>query len=191
LKLLGGTNLSPESSESGKRVSIIESVQTPLGFFTLAILVLEAILLGESLTTGRIEPWMPILLIAVVIVFVFVLVLVKPSAVGVLQKTERSEITVTMMFPKEHSNVNFNIGCGELSIKPKGKKRTTETFTPTAKYEGGWYHTLPSHVTLEDQIRISLKDTTGKTWKTKPFIPRAIAQNLELDPAPVPADGGG
>lgn len=188
MKLLGGTNLSPEETKSKTRVSIIESVQTPLGFFTLAILVLEAILLGESLTTGRIEPWMPILLIAVVIVLVFVLVLVKPSAVGVSQKTE---ITVTMMFPKGHSNVNFDFECGELSIKPKGKTRTTEKFTPTAKYEGGWYHTLPPHVTPEDQLFISLKDTTGNTWKTKPFIPRAIAQELELDPAHVPADGGG
>ncbi len=165
-------------------------MKTPLGFFTLAIVILEGILLAESVTTGQIEPWMPFLLMALVIILVFVLAIIKPETVGVQQITKHPEIIVTMKFP-ENPNVNFDDDCGELSIKKTGKKKTKETFTPTANEEGGWYHSLPNHVTPGDQIRINLNDTTGTRWRTKPFIPRLISQELTIDPGRVPTDGGG
>ncbi len=187
LKSLGGSNLSPDDTESSTRVSVIESVKTPLGLFTLVILVTEAIILAGSTIIGADQLWMPFLIIAIVIVLVFVLAIVRPGAVGIEQITPQPAIIVTMMFP-ENTNVNFDDDCGELSIKPRTGRKKTEIFTPTYNQLGGWYHTLPSKINPEDQIRISLTDTTGKKWRTKPFVPRSISQELAVDAR---TDGGG
>ncbi len=189
-KSLGGTNLSPENTKSETRVSIIDSVKTPLGLFTLVILVTEAIVLAESAIIGAEQLWMPFLIIAIVIVLVFVLAIVRPEAVGLTQKILQPERYVTMMFPK-NTIVDFDDDSGELWVKPRSGKKTMTTFTPTINEEGGWYHALPEFVNLTDQIRICVTDTTGQKWRTKTFVPRSIPQELSQIANPVPASGGG
>lgn len=190
MKSLGGTNLSPDNSESKNRVSIIESVKTPLGLFTLVILVTEAIILAESAIIGADNLWMPFLIVALVLVLVFVLAIVKPAAVGIQQITPQPDRYVTMMFPN-NTVVDFDDESGELWVKPRRGKKIKTIFTPTNNEEGGWYHTLPDFVRLTDQIRICVTDTTGQKWRTRTFVPRSIPQVLSHVPRPVPTPGGG
>jgi hypothetical protein len=164
-------------------------VKTPLGLFTLVILVTEAIVLAESAIIGAEQLWMPFLIIAIVIVLVFVLAIIKPDAVGLKQKILQAERYVTMMFPKS-AIVDFDDDSGELWVKPRRGKKTKIIFTPTNNEEGGWYHTLPDFVKLTDQIRICVIDTTGQKWRTKTFVPRSIPQTLSQVSSPVPTPGG-
>ena len=181
MKSLGGTNLSPDETELKSRVSLIESVKSPLGFFTLAIVILEGILLAESVTIGRIEPWMPFLLMAIVIV------IVKPSAVGVPQDKKQPDRIVVLIFP-ENTVIDFNDDSGELIINPQDGEPTTIPFTPIDNHSGGWNYTLPKSVKINDALRICVTDTTGKRWRTKSFIPLQIPQKLKQFN---PGHGGG
>jgi len=61
------------------RTNIINAVTSPLGFFTLAILIIESIFLS-LLGTGMISEMIPFILFLVVAVFVFVLAIFKPEA---------------------------------------------------------------------------------------------------------------
>lgn len=165
----------PDNGESESKATIIDAVRTPLGFFTLAILILEGITLAFSAATQLIPIWMPLALIGLVIVFVFVIALYRPSVFYSL----RAYRIVTMKFP-EQIQVDFHDDSGELTIRPRQGRKRTKTFTPSCNREGGWFYRLPDYVSSDDQIRIVLNDTTGRVWRTTPFILGSLEQAFHL-----------
>src|SRR5450830_476900 len=72
------------NSNQSNRVSIIETVQTPLGFFTLAVLIVEAILgvsanLSQGSDRSNLFVWM-IVLIFLLVALVAGLAIFRPEA---------------------------------------------------------------------------------------------------------------
>lgn len=174
--------MSGSSAEADARVSIINAVKTPLGFFTLVILVIESIFLAESAITAQTPAWMPFSLMALVVVCVSLIAWFRPRALNPSQPDRY----VAMIFP-EGEQIDFNDDSGVLVVRPRVGTSTSTKFTPSCDEEGGWYHRLPNNVHSDDQIRITVTDTQNRTWRTTPFVPRSIPREMN----PVVAGGGG
>lgn len=71
--------MNDENKTEITRKNIINAVTSPLGFFTLAILIIESIFLS-LLATGVISEMIPFILFLVVVIFVFILAVFKPEA---------------------------------------------------------------------------------------------------------------
>ncbi len=167
--------MSGDDDGAEARVSIINAVKSPLGFFTLVILVLESFLVAASAATQQIPMWMPFAIMALLIVCVVVLAWVRPELVGAPQP----ERHVTMRFPDGYQ-IDFDDDSGEMVVRPKRGLGTRTVFTPSCNEEGSWFHTLPHHVGSDDQIRITVNDTQARKWRTTPFIPRSITREMNL-----------
>ena len=68
-----------DKKNQSKKTSIIKAVTSPLGFFTLSMLVIEAIFLSLS-ATGKISEWVPFTLMILVLSMVFIIALFKSEA---------------------------------------------------------------------------------------------------------------
>ena len=68
-----------QDQKKSTRTNIIKAVTSPLGFFTLSILIIESIFLA-LLATEKTSEWIPFILFLVVVGFVFVLAIFKPEA---------------------------------------------------------------------------------------------------------------
>ncbi|MFX1575318.1 MAG: hypothetical protein ACFFB0_21490 [Promethearchaeota archaeon] len=71
--------MSDEDKTRSAKINIINAVTSPLGFFTLTILIIESIFL-TLLGTGMISEMIPFILFLVVVAFVFFLAIFKPEA---------------------------------------------------------------------------------------------------------------
>jgi len=103
---------------------IIGSVKTPLGFFTLIALILDAIFMGGSVLTDKLPMWMPILLLGLLVVCVFVIMYNKPMALYPPEYWEtKKRMNVKLLFhprnlpkPIEPINVDLNVEQCELKV---------------------------------------------------------------------------
>jgi hypothetical protein len=172
-----------DNGNSNNRTSVINSVKTPLGFFTLLALILDAVLLGESVLTARIPLWAPIALLGFLIVCVFAIVMIKPLALYHPSDWPVSEkrMKAKLKFPVQPIEVDLFIEGCILMIRDQNGRMKPEV-TPNLVFDhGGWSVLLPKDVVETDSVQLTLiegeKDTeTGKVkvrrqWKVKPFPP--------------------
>jgi len=68
-----------DKKNHSKRTNIIKVVTSPLSFFTLTMLIIEAIFLSLS-ATGKISEWIPFTLMVLVLSMVFIIALFKSEA---------------------------------------------------------------------------------------------------------------
>ena len=67
-----------DDNKSGGWTAVINSAKTPLGFFTLAALIPDAVLISTSALASKVQMWALLVLLGLIIVLVFVIVVSKP-----------------------------------------------------------------------------------------------------------------
>lgn len=166
-----------ESKFSGWK-SIISSVKTPLGFFTLIVLSVDVLLFGTSALTGKVSMWAPIALFALVIMMFFVIVWKKPYVL--YQPGDWQSVTVNLVFPEEIKpfEVDFQERNCVLEIRSiDGQKKHGGAPNLTLGH-GGWTLHLYGDIGPSDTIKLELKDNAGRKWRVSPFRAYETEKNV-------------
>lgn len=153
--------------------SVINSVKTPLGFFALLALILDAILLGGAALTTRVPMLAPVILLGILIACVFAIVLIKPYALYHPKDWPMREkrMTVKLIFPIEPIEVDLDAEKCILEIRDEeGHKKPQVTPNLTLGH-GGWSFQLPDDVLDTDSVRLELVEYNEGKWKVRPFPP--------------------
>lgn len=160
---------------------VLNSVKTPLGFFTLLALILDAILVGTAARIEEVTIWAPIGLLGLLLVGVFVIVLYKPLALYHPSDWPKTPLTVNLVFPIEPIEVDLNIEQCVLEVRDKeGRRKHSRTPNLTLGY-GGWSFQLED-IEPSDSIRLELIEHNGQEWRVNPFAPyETEAKVLELN----------
>lgn len=167
-------------------VLILNSVKTPLGFFTLLTLILDGILLGTAALTEKVSMLVPFGLLGLVIVFVFAVVWKKPYAL--YHPRDWQTVTVNLLFlepdpnnpgefrDKQSIEVDLDVPRCVLEIRDKEghlKYRVTPNLTFN---HGGWTFQLIEDVGPSDSVRLELVERNEQKWGVKPFPPYGTDQ---------------
>jgi len=166
--------------------SILNSVKTPLGFFSLIALVLDAILLALA-AKGEVSIYAPIGLLLVLIVGVITIVMVKPLALYHPADWPKSTpkpvvMVVTLIFPEGIApfEVDFDTETCTIDVRDIFNQQKYQGPPNITRGEGGWALRLPQSLEEGDNVRLSLVDTDGGSWRVSPFNPFATSQRLTL-----------
>jgi hypothetical protein len=162
--------------------AIINAVQTPLGFFTVVALILDAVLLGASLATARVTMWAPIVLLGLLIVGVFVIAWFRPLALYHPRDWPKKGkgVTVKLLFfdeevktpnPIEPINVDLDVQQCGLMIKDERGRRKSKATPNLIWSQGGWTLRLPEDIVDTDGVYLELVERSGRVWEPKPFTP--------------------
>ena len=156
-------------TEAGWAV-IIKAVRTPLGFFSLLVLVVDAVLAVAA--PGQL-PWgVPAGLLALLIVSVFLIAFFRPKALYHPSDWPKPRnLTVTLVFPVDPFGVDLDTDKGVLDIRDKRGKPRHRVRPNLVFGHGGWVFELPDDLEPSDSIRLQLWENTGAGWKTNPFAP--------------------
>ncbi|MHA1962936.1 MAG: hypothetical protein ACW99U_22330 [Candidatus Thorarchaeota archaeon] len=150
----------PNGSDSKERVSMISAVKTPLGFFTLVVLVIEAILTGTTLFSDTSVIW-PLLVLALTVVSVTIIAVYKPEVFGLLRP-----LRINLKFP-EGVQVDLEDEECEMWVYKGGKKiKTTPNITCD---DGRWSVELKRDVERIESAKLELVETNGDRWKVVRF----------------------
>lgn len=149
---------------------ILNSVRTPLGFFTLTALILDAVMIAIVGTEQGLI-WVPIILLAVLIVFVFAIAWARPHALYHPNDWPERPLTVSLVFPIEPIDVDLDSEKCLMEIRDKtGKLRLSGTPSLTFGH-GGWALKLTQRLESADSVRLKLTERNGRCWRANPFTP--------------------
>ena len=172
-----------DSTEYSAWTSIINSVRTPLGFFALVVLVLDAVLLGASATAAIVPMWAPVILLALLIAGVFAMVYLNPLALYHPSDWPRTR-DVTLLFfevtkedwrekekkmpqPLAAYMVDLDAEQCKMVIRRKGHKETVGAHV--APGASDWVVQLPADVIDTDRVDLELVERSGRKWRTAAF----------------------
>ena len=167
----------PDSLPSS-RVSLIQAIQTPLGFLVLAVMVLEGFLVflfqDAQADDRRILTYGILLTLMALFAVVVVLAVWQPEALG---GTRRSDHTVLIGGGVKSLPSHFDISSIEWREPDcyliAGVIRETIQLVP-ARVGSGFRLRIPSRVLrsipVDEPIRLELKDLKGLRWKVNPFL---------------------
>jgi hypothetical protein len=173
---------------------IISAVRTPLGFFTLAMLILDGVLMITATSTEKISLLAPVVLLGFVIVFVFLIVWFKPELLH--YAGDRQIIRVNVLFPKPDSSilkkysevdlvrVSLNAEQCLLEIRSKQgqiKYRGTPPNLALGYGSGVWTLELLEDIEPGDFVRLELVEHDGQRWRVDQFVPLSIEQKAIPD----------
>lgn len=121
------------NSSPPNRVSIIETVQTPLGFFTLTVLVVEAILgISANFSQGSDRSYLIVSMIALIFLLVAIVAgfaFFRPEAlIGKRPFANRSVSNNTRIQPYKDRKLDQATGITDLILTHKRNKITPEEF---------------------------------------------------------------
>lgn len=149
--------------------SIINAVQHPLGFFTLAALIVDGIL-GTAVIT-EIVPWeAPTLILVLIIVLVFIATIIKP---GGLTGEQSIPSTIPIIF----SSNGQRIASDQVELDEDKCQITIHSKKGRPKYKGPVRLTyphgqcsfhVPKGVKLSDDVRLLLIEKNNQEWRVKP-----------------------
>lgn len=147
------------------RVSIIEAVKTPLGFFTFVALILDGLLIGAGAFTEQRLLWAALGVLVLLIVLVTGIVMMKPDALYGPAK----RMTVNLLFPDpievelDAAKCLLEVSDNQNRIKLKGQ--------PDLVWEqGGWTLRL-GDVDVSDGVRLELVEHNARRWRVNRFAP--------------------
>lgn len=147
-------------------VSILGSVRTPLGFFTLVALILDGLLAAATLT-GNMPFWAPISLLFFLMAGFFIVVFFKPWALYPL----RTDVTVNIIFP-DISYRNLDLDKSVMEIRYGKEEKEKERRQPNLTHgPGGWSFLLVERLESADSVRLELFEKNGERWTVGPFAP--------------------
>jgi len=160
------------------RLSVIQAIQTPLGFLVLATLILEGFLVfllqGAQVEDRRILTYGILVTLIGLLAVVVLLAVWQPEALGGIR---RSEHTVLIGGGVKGVPSDFDISSIDWSEPDcfliAGVVRETVQLVP-ARVGAGFRLRIPSHVLrripADEPIRLELKDSKGLRWKVSPFL---------------------
>jgi len=159
-----------DDNRTGGWASLIKSVRTPLGFFTLVALVLDAFMIGITAFTSILQIWIPLALLGLLVIAVFfitkenVLALYHPD-----DWPQRKKVYV--LFKDKTMPPDLNISKCKL-IKRDTAGHEKPKMIPNLRLDnGGWSFLLPPDVVETDSVRLILFDTNDVSWTVAPFPP--------------------
>jgi hypothetical protein len=155
----------PEQKEQGERVAILEAVKTPLGFFTLIALILDAVLVASGALADRAFLWAALGVLLFLIVLVAAIVVLRPNALYGPAK----QVTVNVLFPEpiridlDHEQCLVEVTDNSNRVKLKRQ--------PSLFWEqGGWLVRLDD-LDPSDGVRLELVDRRARRWRVNRFAP--------------------
>jgi hypothetical protein len=176
----------PEDVKFKGWTSILNSVRTPLGFFTLVALILDGLLVALA-TTGKVDILAPIIVLGLLCGGMIVIVILKPLALyhpSEWPKTDGTgvSVTVTLVFPVgiKPFEVDFETEKCRIEVRDMLNEERYSGTPNVTRGEGGWALRLPHMVEPGDNVRLSLIDTDERRWRVSPFNPFATSQRLSL-----------
>lgn len=157
---------------TGSRTGIITSVKTPLGFFALVALVVEA---------GLLLAGAPILvpsgLLALLVIAVVVIAFRRPE---LLQQGEVHRLTISLVFPGlPPYEVELNEDHCSIEVRDATNQTKVRGIPSVRQAPGGWVVDLRG-VHPSDSVRLELVEHSGRCWRINPFTPYESTQNAVL-----------
>jgi hypothetical protein len=154
-----------DNPDPGKRVSIIEAVKTPLGFFTFVALILDALLVGAGALTDRVLLWAALGVLVLLVLLVAAIVVFKPDALYGPAK----RVTVNLVFP-DPIEVELDAANCLLEVSDN-QNRVKLKCPPDLVWEpGGWTLRL-GDVDVSDGVRLDLVEHNARRWRVNRFAP--------------------
>jgi hypothetical protein len=164
---------------AGGRAGIIEAVQTPLGFFVLVVLIVEALLgaVGFALGAGEDRSFViraMIILIFALVVIVTGIAIWRPSILAGEDPRRESKYSLLIGPPEDLKNLDITLiswdeQCFLVAHTLDLKEKITlvpSRLGPTFRVE------IPSKVVKkvkDEAVSLDLKDTNGNRWKVGAF----------------------
>lgn len=124
--------------------AIIKAVKTPLGFFTLVILIVD----GIFVLTERIPWWAPTLILVLVIVLVFIAMMIDPRILTI--SSERIPRYIPLTFLSNSQRIaSFDVELNEdeckIWVRSKDGKPRHEGQAILVCRNGQWALRVPKH----------------------------------------------
>jgi hypothetical protein len=185
----------PPDATAGGRIGIIQAVQTPLGFFVLVVLIIEAIFgvfvfkLNEGADRTFVIQCMIVLIFSLVLIVTGIAIL-RPWALSGKEPPQKETRYSLLIGPPENLR-NFDITlinwdndacvlvCGELREKiGLVRARVGPTFRVNIP------HKLLEKV-REEAVTLDLKDKKGNRWEVRSFylyenlLPLSLVESIE------------
>lgn len=158
------------------RLQIIDIVKTPLGFFVLAVLVLETGLgiaagIGEG-NNQKIALIGMLSLFALLIIVVGILTYWKPQALLGSRFAEGLQMSIAFGFPDMYdpSDLNFKECTYSFANPRRPEEKKTGVVLPYPA-GAGWVCPLPPQMKPGYTIDLAFTDDSGKEWVAKRFVP--------------------
>ncbi|MBI1928894.1 hypothetical protein HYR99_32195 [Candidatus Poribacteria bacterium] len=158
--------------------SIINAVQTPLGFLTLIVLIIDGIFVGVgAFSNNKSIMWGAFVLLVSIVLVVVVIAWNKPHAL--YHPRDRQSIRVNLNFPKGISPFNLVLDTDKciLEVCNTEGKITYTGRTNLQLDHGGWTFVLGAEVAPSDTVRLELVEQNGRKWRVNPFSPYTTTQN--------------
>lgn len=150
---------------------ILNSVRTPLGFFTLIALILDGFLLVIAAST-EITTWPPLVLLWFLVACVFAIVWKKPYALYHPKDLPQKAIRIILLFPiKNATKVELEVEKCFVDIRDKNGKKKPRITPNLVLGQGGWNFELTEEVEPSDSVSLELTERSGRKWRVNPFMP--------------------
>jgi hypothetical protein len=166
----------PKKTAVGSRSyfgTVLQSVTTPLGVVTLALLIVDVAITTLSIRSPQSIPYGMILFLVVIVLF-FGLVWFRPHAL--YHPSDLRQDMFSLVFPADLTSVDLVEDKCRYEIRDRnGQKRVGAlqlVFGP-----GGWSFQL-STVLPFDTVRVTLYDTSGRMWTVRPFLPGHVSLSV-------------
>lgn len=153
-------------TDQGQQVAILEAVKTPLGFFTLIALILDAVLVAAGASTDPVLLWAALAMLLFLVAVVAGIVMLKPDALYGPPK----QVTVNLLFSDPAFEVDLDYEKSVIEVSDR-TNRIKKRGSPDLIFEqGGWIVRL-SDLDASDGVRLELVDHNARTWRVNRFAP--------------------
>ncbi len=153
-------------TDQGQRIAILEAVKTPLGFFTLIALILDALLVAAGALTDRVFLWAALGVLVLLVALVAAIAMLRPDAL--YGPTKR--VTVNLMFSDPAFQVDLDHEQSVIEVSD-GANRVKLKSSPDLIFEqGGWIVRL-GDLEASDGVRLELVERNARRWRVNRFAP--------------------
>jgi hypothetical protein len=153
--------------------TVLQSVTTPLGFLTLALLIVDVVITAFSVRSPQFVPYGVGLFLLIICLF-FGLVWLRPQAL--YHPADLRHDIFSLRFPVDPTSVNLvEDKCRYEVCDSNGRKRAG---TPQLVFgPGGWSFRV-AMISPSETVSVTLYDTSGRTWTVRPFLPGHISLDV-------------
>lgn len=168
-------------------VRLIDSVKTPLSFFTLIALILEGVLIGTAALTNKVSILAPLGLLLLTLLIVAIITIKNPLAFYHPKEWPvEKPLTVNLMFDlpnEEVMNLKFETCTVTVHDDKSGAKVSNPILTLGGFSQDGkqaWTLKLRD-VNTDSSASLEMVDDKGRKWEVSPFylyVPNQITRNV-------------
>lgn len=167
---------------------LIDSVKTPLGFFTLFALILEGVLIGTAALTNKVSILAPLGLLLLTLLIVAIITIKNPLAFYHPKEWPKKEkpLTINLMFDlpnEEVRNLKFEKCTVTVHDEKSGAKVSNTTLILGGLSQDGkqaWTLKLLDD-NSDSSASLEMVDDKGRKWEVSPFylyVPHPITRNV-------------